>query len=74
MYIHEYNKEQHMGCCIDKAYKMATATIHQLYDKTEHDCGLNGEEIDILKDAVKTLAYLNTISDSVEEQAHHHHG
>lgn len=73
MKIHEYNKEEHMGCCIDKAYKMVTGTISNLYEMTEDDCGLNGDEIDILKDAVETLAYLQTLSTAVEEAEEHHH-
>lgn len=73
MEIRDYNKEEHMGCCMDKAYKMVTGTIHQLYEDTQHDCMLNGEEMDILKDAVKTLAYLNTMTSELEEHHHHNH-
>lgn len=74
MEIREYNKEQHMGCCIDKAYKMVTGTIHELYEHTERDQMLCPVEMDLLKDAVQTLAHLQAISATVEEQQEHHHG
>lgn len=73
MEIRDYNKEQHMGCCMDKAYKMVTGTISSLYDMTEHDCHLDNNEMMLLKNAVKTLAYLNSMSEALEANTEQHH-